>query len=166
MIKKTILALLIALPMSLFAQKFGVVEAEPVLTAMPEYTAMQTQINDASKKYEDELNRLKEQMNKQVTEYQALEKDAATPESIKERRIQEMQELDQKIQQFTNTAMQDLQRQQQQLMAPIEQKFMDACKSVGQEGGYTFIFPQGSALFVGSTVEDVTPLIKAKLGVK
>lgn len=166
MIKNVILALLIALPLSVFAQKFGVVETEPVLTSMPEYAAMQTQVNEASKKYEDELNKLKEEMNKKFTEYQALEKDTATPESIKERRMQEMQELDQKIQQFTNTAMQDLQRQQQQLMAPIEQKFMDACKAVGQEGGYTFILPQGMALYVGSTVEDVTPLIKAKLGIK
>lgn len=166
MIKNVIVALLIALPMSIFAQKFGIVETEPVLTSMPEYIAMQTQVNEASKKYEEELNKLKEEMNKKFTEYQALEKDTATPESIKERRMQEMQELDQKIQQFTNTAMQDLQRQQQQLMAPIEQKFMEACNSVGQEGGYTFIFPMGQALYTGATVEDVTPQVKAKLGIK
>ena len=59
----------------------------------------------------------------------------------------------------------DLQRQQQQLMAPIEQKVTDAIKAVGQEGSYTFIFQDGMALFAGSTVEDVTPAVKAKLGI-
>ena len=54
----------------------------------------------------------------------------------------------------------------QQLMAPIEQKVTDAIKAVGQEGSYTFIFQDGMALFAGSTVEDVTPAVKAKLGLK
>lgn len=166
MIKRLILAILIALPMSVFAQKFGVVDSENVITSLPDYTAMETQINEASKKYEDELSKLTEELNKKFTEYQALEKDATTPESIKERRMQEIQELDQKVQQFHNTAMQDLQRQRQQLMAPIQQKFLDACKAVGQEGNHTFIFPVGISLYDGAGVEDVTAAIKAKLGVK
>lgn len=166
MIKRLILAILIAMPMSIFAQKFGVVDSEGVITSMPSYAAMETQINEASKKYEDELAKLTEELNKKFTEYQALEKDTNTLESIKERRMQEIQELDQKVQQFHNTAMQDLQRQRQQLLAPIQQQFTEACKSVGQEGGFTFIFPIGISLYDGTGVEDVTAAVKAKLGVK
>lgn len=166
MIKRFVLALLIALPMTTFAQKFGVVEIESVITTMPDYTQVQSQLVDASKVYEDELGKLNEEMNKKITEYQALEQDATTPQAIKERRIQEINELDQKIQQFRNTATQDLQRQQQQLMAPIEQKFNAAVKAVGQEGGYTFIFPTGISLYDGTNVEDVTALVKAKLGIQ
>lgn len=164
MIKKLIIAILFALPMSVFAQKFGTVDVETIFQAMPEAEAMKTQIEKASKQYEDDFAKLQEEMNKKVTEFQALAAD--TPEPIKERRMQEMQELDQKIQQFRNTAMQDLQRQQQQLQAPIEQKIIDAIKSVGSEGSYTFIFPKGSALYDGTNVEDVTPIVKTKLGVK
>lgn len=166
MIKKLIFAVLIALPLSVFAQKFGVVDVETVITAMPEYTTVQTQMNDASKKYEDEYAKLNDELNKKAQELDELEKDAATPASIKERRVQEVQELYQKAQQFAATAREDLQRQQQQLMAPIEQKLQDAIKSVGQEGGFTFIFHKSMALYEGSDVVDATPLVKTKLGIK
>lgn len=166
MIKKIILAIVFALPMSVFAQKFGVVDVEAIITNMSEYAAVQTQVNAASQKYQEEFDKLQEEMNKKMTEYQNLDKDTTTPESIKERRIQEIQELNDKINQFRNTATQDLQRQQQQLMAPVEQKFNDALQAVGQEGGYTFIFPNGVALYTGSTAIDVTNEVKAKLGIK
>lgn len=166
MIKKLILAILFALPMSVFAQKFGVVDVEAIIPNMSEYAAVQTQVNAASQKYQEEFDKLQEEMNKKMSEFQNLEKDATTPESIKERRIQEMQELNEKINQFRNTATQDLQRQQQQLMAPVEQKFNDALKAVGQEGNFTFIFPLGVALYNGSDAIDVTADVKTKLGVK
>lgn len=165
MIKKIVLAILIAMPFCSFAQKFGIVDVETIITAMPEYTAMQTQINETSQKFQDEFDKLTEEMNKKVTEFQTLSQDATTPESIKERRMQEIQELDGKIQQFRNSASQDLQRQQAQLMSPIEQKFNEAVKTVGQEGNYTFIFQKGMSLYEGSDVVDVTPTVKAKLGI-
>lgn len=166
MIKKLILAILFALPMSVFAQKFGVVDVEAIIPNMAEYAAVQTQVNAASTKYQEEFDKLQEEMNKKMSEYQNLEKDATTPESIKERRIQEMQELNEKINQFRNTASQDLQRQQAQLMAPVEQKFNEAIQAVGQEGNYTFIFPVGVSMYTGKDAIDVTAEVKAKLGVK
>lgn len=165
MTKRTILALLIALPLSIFAQKFGIINIESIMQGMPEYTAMQNQIAEASKKYEDEFGKLKAEIDKKMTEYQQLDQDATTPQAIKERRIQEIQELDQKAQQFLNSAQQDLQRLQMQLGMPIQQKVLDATKAIGQEGGYVFIFPQGISFYEGSMVEDVTPIVAKRLGV-
>lgn len=166
MIKKILLAIIVALPATVFAQKFGTVNADAILQAMPEVTAMQTTISEASKKYEDEFSKLQEEMQKKITEYQTLEKDTTTPDALKERRMQDIQELDNKIQQFRNTASMDLQRQQQQLMAPIQQKVMTAIQTVGQEGNFTFIFENVVPVYVGTDVTDVTPLVKAKLGIK
>lgn len=164
MIKKILLALVIAFPTMAFAQKFGVITTDQLIQSLPEMKEVQTTLEASSKKYEDEFKNLQDEMQKKYTEFQSLEE--TTPSTIKDRRLQEMQELDQKIQQFRQTASEDLQRQQQQLMAPIEQKVTDAIKAVGQEGSYTFIFQDGMALFAGSTVEDVTPAVKAKLGLK
>lgn len=163
MIKRIILAALIALPLSIFAQKFGFADVEAIITTMPEFATVQQQLTDASNKYQLEFDGLNKEMEKKVTEYQGLEKDATTPETIKERRIQEIQDLQNKIDQFRNTVSQDLQRQQQQLMAPLEQKVQDAIKTVGQEGSYTFIFPKGFTLYDGTDVVDVTETVKAKL---
>lgn len=166
MLKKILIALLVVFPMTALAQKFGVVDYEEVAKTMPEFTQMQTQIAEASKKYEEENGKLTEEINKKLAELQQMDQDPNTLQSIKERRIQELNELDAKRQQFINSAHEDLQRMQAQLMAPIEQKFMDAIKAVGAEGGYTFIFPKGVSLYDGAGVEDVTNAVKAKLGTK
>lgn len=166
MIKKILLAIAIIFPMSALAQKFGVVEIETVFKAMPEYAAMETQLSDASKKYEDEFQKLRTELDKLYADFQAIADDANTPQSIKERRMQEIQERENKINQFRQTASQDLSRLQEQLIAPIQQKFVDAVKAVGQEGNYTFIFPneQNLLLYQGADVVNVTNAVKTKLG--
>lgn len=168
MLKKIILALLVALPMSAAAQKFGTVDINAVIEAMPEIAQMQTQLTEASQKYEAEFQKLIEEVNKLVTEYQTIADDPNTPQTIKDRRVQEITERQQKVEQFRNTATEDLQRQQNQLMAPIQAKMTDAIKAVGQEGGFTFIFPNEPTLILyqGADVIDVTALVKAKLGIQ
>ena len=160
----TVVAVALALPVIAAAQKFGTVDVNAIFTAMPETTAAQTQLQEANKKYEDEFKKLQEEVDKKYQEFQALPE--GTPESIKERRMQEIQELAQKIDTFRNTASQDLQRQQEQLMAPIQQKIVEAIKTVGQEGNYTFILENGVPAYSGTDVTDVTAAVKAKLGIK
>ena len=95
-----------------------------------------------------------------------LENDATTPKAIKDRRMQELQESYQKIQNFQQTAGQELQRTQESLMAPIMEKLQNAIKAVGAEGGFVFIYDSTSMLYNGNGVQDVSPLVKAKLGIK
>lgn len=164
MIRKILILLLIAMPMSLFAQKFAVINTQALLESMPDIKAVTEQMEAASKKYEDEFAKLREEFQKKYEEFQAL--DASTPETIKERRMQEMQELDAKIQQFQSTASQDLQRQHQQLMAPIQEKVVQAIQSVGAEGSYTFVFENNVPVYVGTDVVDITDQVKTRLGIK
>ncbi len=168
MLKKIIIALLVALPLSAAAQKFGTVDIDQVISAMPEVAEMQSQLTESSKKYEAEFQKLVEELNKLVTEFQAIQDDANTPQTIKERRMQDIQERQTKVEQFRNTATQDLQRQQEQLMAPIQAKMTEAIKAVGQEGGFTLVFPAdpGLVLYQGADVVDLTAAVKAKLGIK
>lgn len=165
MLKKLILVLAIALPLSVFAQKFGKVNVEDIIANMPESKAADAQLNEISKKYEAEYQKLMEEVNKLYTDYQAIQNDPNTPETIKERRMQEIQERGANVDKFRATAQQDLQRQQEQLMMPIQQKLTDAINAVGQEGNFTAIVPAGGVfLYEGPDVQDVTPLVKAKLG--
>lgn len=164
MIKKVLLAIMIALPMCLSAQtvKLGIVNTNTIFEAMPERAAAQTQLETASKTFEEEFKKLTDEMNKKYADFQAL--DASTPESIKERRMQELQELDSRIQQFRAQAQQDLERQQNQLMAPIQEKIQNAIKAVGSENGFTMIFQDIIPSYTGSDVVDVTTMVKTKLG--
>ncbi len=168
MIKKFLLALAVALPICGWAQapKFGTVDVDNIIPSMPEFVEAQAKINEASKTYESEYAKIDEELQKKYAEFQELSKDATTLQSIKERRLQDIQELDKKAQQFAQTAQADLQRQQAQLLQPIQEKVMTAIKAVGSENGFTMIFPEGAAAFTSSDVQDVTPLVKAKLGIK
>lgn len=163
MIKKLLVAIAILLPTCAFAQaKFGVVDAASIMELMPESKAAQDQLATISKQYEDEYAKLTEAINKQVQEFQGLAED--TPVAIRERRQQEIQDLDQRIQAFQQKAQQDLARKQQELVAPIQEKLVNAIKAVGADKGFTMIYPDGVAIYVGNDVIDVTPDVKAKLG--
>ena len=166
MFKKIILAILVALPLSAAAQKFGVVDVQDVFTAMPQTAEMQKQIEESSKKYETEFLKLQEEINKLYSDFQTIQNDPATPDAIKERRMQEIQERAASVEKFRQTATQDLERQQAQLMAPIQQSINDAISAVGKEGSFTFIFPNEPAmlLYQGADVVNVTALVKTKLG--
>ena len=64
MIKKLLLAVLIALPSLAFAQKFGIVNTQAIMQDMPEVKAAQAEMETASKKYDDEFKALQTEMQK------------------------------------------------------------------------------------------------------
>ncbi|MDE6309519.1 MAG: OmpH family outer membrane protein [Muribaculaceae bacterium] len=169
MIKKALLAIMLALPMLAAAQaqiKIGTVQIDPIVDAMPETAQMKTQLEADQKTYQDELEKLGAELDKKVAEYQKLAQDGTTPQSILERRMQEVQELQQKAQLFSNQAQQEMQRKYEQLMAPVQEKLTNAIKAVGAENGFTLILPEGVAAYQSTDVIDATPLVKARLGIK
>jgi outer membrane protein len=167
MLKKIALVLLLIVPMSVFAQKFGHVKSMDVITIMPEYTKAQTDIQAMQKQYEDEIKRATDELTKKYTEYQ--QEQANLPKNIQERRQKELQDLQEKGMQFQQDASQQLQKAYADSMEPIYKKFEDALKAVGQEGGYIYIFDlnRTDIPFVNeSQSTDVTAAVKTKLGLK
>ena len=169
MLKKLLLAAFVVAPMCLVAQvKLGYVNTQEIFNVMPEKATAESTLKTASDKYETEFKNLQTAFQKKAEEYDKTDKDASTPQAIKDRHMQELQDEYQKIQNFQQTASQDLQRQQEQLLAPITQKLQNAIQAVGAEGGYTFIFDQaaGAIIYTGTNAEDVSAKVKAKLGIK
>lgn len=165
MIKKILLALAIALPACAFAQdKFAMVDAQTVMTAMPEYKDAQDKLGAASKTFEDQLTTLRSELDKKVQEFQALPE--TTSEAIRADKAKELDSMQQRIETFYTNAQQELQRQQQTLMQPIQEKLVNAIKDFGKEQGYLMIFPDGVAIYTSDAVVDVTANIKSKLGIQ
>ena len=165
MLKKIALLLMLILPMSVFAQKFGHIKTQEILTAMPEYTKAQTDIQTMQQQYDDEMKRLGEELNKKFAAYQ--QEKANLPKNIQERRQKELQELNERGMQMQQDAQQQLQQSWMQMLEPIAKKIDDAIKAVGQEGGYVYIFDLNATQipFVNETLStDVTGAVKAKLG--
>ena len=167
MIKKFLLAAALAIPMLMSAQdlKIGIVDVDEVVQKLPDYTEAQNKFVETSKKYEDEFAKLQEELKRRYDEIQNMPQDEL--QVIQERKVKDFQEYQLKTQQFEQTAAQELQKVQQDLMAPIYQKVNNAIQSVGQEGGYSLIEAKVSqlVLYYANPVVDITPEVKAKLGV-
>ncbi len=163
--KRFILSILIALPILVSAQsaRFAVVDEKAVLESMPDYIFVERQLFKTSQKYHAEYDKMSAEIDKKFEDFQILNEQNAAPQAIRERRIQEIQNLQKRAQQFLETAEEDLVRQQRELIDPIKQRLKNCIKEIGTEQGFTFIFPADSPLFTGIEVEDLTDQVKEKI---
>ena len=164
--KKVLIMILMLAPLAAMAQKFGHVNSQEVIQAMPEYTKAKTEIDALQQQYEADLKGMQDEFTKKVKDYEA---NANTlPENIKQRRETELQEMDQKIRQSYQDNQQALAKASQEKMQVITTKVIDAIKAVGQAGGYVYIMDNPSGIpYISPTLStDVTAQVKAKLGIK
>jgi outer membrane protein len=170
MTKKLLIAIALILPFCVMAQdlKFGYFNRSDIFKSMPETVAASKKLDDVSKKYETELATMQTEYQKKGSDYVAVRD--SLPESIKTRRMAEIQDLEQRMQSFYQDSQKDIQKQQQDLIAPISTKLMNAVKAVGQENGFVYIFDtSANADLMYWSVDkcvDVTNLIRAKLNLK
>jgi len=164
--KKLLIMLLMCAPIAAFAQKFGHVNSQEIVQAMPEFTKARTDIEALTKQYEADLKSMQEELQKKS---EAYEKEQATlPANVKQRREQELQEMYQKIQQSYQDNQQALAKEQSEKMQAITSKVLAAIKEVGQAGGFVYIMDlTGGIPYISTTLStDVTAQVKAKLGLK
>jgi outer membrane protein len=164
--KKLIIAVLLAMPMAVFAQKFAHVNSVTIIQAMPEYTQAQTDIQNLQKQYEEELQKMQDELK---TKSDDFDKNQATmPEAVKQRRQQELQDLYQRMQQYYQTMQEELQKAQSEKMQAIQAKIVAAIKEIGVAGGYVYVMDTTSGIpFISETLStDVTNQVMTKLGIK
>ena len=145
--------------------KFGHVNTQEIIQAMPEFTKAQNEIKALQEQYEADLKSMNDEFQKKLEDYQ---KNGSTlPDNIKQRREQELQDMDTKIRQSYQDNQQALQKASSEKMQAIQAKVLDAIKAVGQAGSFTYIAEMGSLPYISTTLStDVTAQVKAKLGLK
>ncbi len=148
------------------APKFGHVNTQEIIQAMPEFIAARTEIEKLAEQYKADLKQMQDELEKKA---QAFEKEQASlPENIKQRRNQELNDLYQRIMQTGQDNDQALAKAQQEKMQAITSKVLEAIKGIGQEGGYIYIMEMGAGIpYISTTLStDLTAQVKAKLGLK
>ena len=145
--------------------KFGHVNTQEIIQAMPEYQKAQTEIKALQDQYEADLKSMQDELQKKG---EAFDKEQATlPDNIKQRRQQELQDMYTKIQQSFQDNQQALQKASGEKMQAIQTKVLDAIKAIGQAGGYVYIMENNSLPYISTTLStDVTAQVKTKLGLK
>ena len=162
--KITFLALLSVLTLSSIAQnKFGHINAQEILSLMPEYKV-------AGEKLENRKNTLQTQYGGMEAELQATFADyqnngESLDDLTKQDKESEIKNLQQRMQNFQQSAQQTLQDEEIELFEPVLAKARKAIEDVATEGNYTYIFDKsnGTILYAKES-EDVIDLVKKKLG--
>lgn len=159
--KKLLLMIMLMAPLATFAQKFGKVNTQTIMQALPEIAKINGELQAQQKTYENDLKNMQNELQRQNDAYEKGKSTMnATAQKQKE---QELQTLYQKIQQTYQDNSQALQKKQQDLMQPVVTKVRNAIDAVGKAGGYTFIFEDGVAVYTGTNVEDVTSKVQAEI---
>lgn len=162
--KKILLALMLMLPMSMMAQKFGHFNSQEIIPSMPEYAAAESELKTLATQLEEDLKRMQEELQNKFAEYEK-QRDAL-PENIRTRRESEIQQLQERFQQAYQDNQQTMQKKQSELMGNISQKVMNAVKKIGDAQGFVYIMDVTAGIPYISTVHstDITPELKKELG--
>ena len=170
MVKRVILVVLMIVPMMVMAQniKLGNEDKVAIFNAMPEKVEAEAQIKLLSDQYQKEYDLLRAEYNRKYADFQAMAIDNKTPGTIKERRMQELQENNDKIELFMKSVSADLEKKEQEFIAPLKKKIDEAVAAVGEAGGYLLIYDVNDTkiAYASDVFEDVTPLVKAQLNMK
>lgn len=168
MIKKFLLVAALVLPMLASAQtlKIGIVDTTEILSTLPDTKEANDKLVETTQKYEDEYGKLQEEMKRKYDELANMGEDELP--AIRERKTRDFQEYQLKIQQFEQNAAEELQKYNQELMAPIIQKIRNAIESVSKEGGFSLVQDNNPQIifYHEAPVVDITNDVKAKLGIQ
>ncbi|MBS2097141.1 OmpH family outer membrane protein [Carboxylicivirga linearis] len=148
-----------------FAQelKFGHIDVQKVLTELPAKLEADKTLQGEATKLQNQLQVMQSELEKMYTDYMT-QKDSL-PDLIRATKEKEIQDKDQRLQQYSQMAQQEINKKEQQLLAPIVQKLQTAIDEVGQEQGLIYIFDISSQVVVYHSDKsiDCSELVKAKM---
>lgn len=161
-----ILTLLVALPMSVFAQKFGHFNSTDIILYMPEYAAAQSRLQAQAKVYEDQLQEMQDELKLKADAY---DKEKATmTDTQKQEREKELTAKNEIMQNYYQQSQKELEKAQQEERSKLSDKINQAIEEIGKTGGFVYIMDTTAGIpYISKTLSvDVTEQLKKKLGVK
>ncbi|MCE4564157.1 OmpH family outer membrane protein [Maribellus sp. CM-23] len=148
--------------------KFGHIDLQGLIQVMPERTAAEEEFNKFQAELEEILGDMQNQLQTKYAEFEQLGADAS--EIKKNAKVAEVQDIQQRIQNYQVTAQQQLQQKQGELLQPVFDKAEKAIEEVAKEKGLIYVFDAGVAnrtiLYKSNQSLDLLPLVKAKLGIQ
>lgn len=142
------------------------VNTAELLKVFPERNQATQYLLALSDNYKQELELMQNEYNKKYADYITYQSSLA--ENIKLRRMQELTELENKMQQFMELAQKDIEIQETGLLEPLKEQIKEAIHQVGIERGYTVIYDLANPgiIFVTPSAVDANPFVMQKLGIQ
>lgn len=163
-IKLTLVALLAVCSTSLYAQKFGRINYQELIQAMPEMDSVRINMEAATTEYQEHLESLQVELNNKVNDFQKAP--ATMSDAVRQLKQREIQELQERLQQYYEIAQEELNKTQMALYTPIEAKANEAIKKVCKADGIVVAFHSASVAYIDEDqTVDILPKVKAELGI-
>lgn len=163
-LKSALFTLVFGFSTSLFAQKFGYIDANELLTLMPEKAGAEIQIQNYAKELEAQLKTMTAEFDSKVADYQS--KSATMTEAIKKTKEKELMDLQERIKEFQSTAQGEIEKKQNELLQPMIEKARKAIEEVAKENKFTYVFDSGAGLLLYKPEgDDISPLVRKKLNI-
>ncbi|MFM9057071.1 MAG: OmpH family outer membrane protein [Bacteroidota bacterium] len=145
--------------------KFGHVNSTQLLSLMPETKSADSSLQKFGLSLENQLKTMTGEYQNKISDFKSKEASMADP--IKEAKLREISDLEERIQTFQESAQSSMQKKKEELYTPILKKAEEAINAVAKENKYSYIFDTGAgSLLFAQESDDVLPLVKGKLGLK
>lgn len=166
MLKKLVILLFAIAPLGAFAQemKIAYINTNQVFSLMPEVKDADTKLTAKQTEIKTSLQSIQDEYNKKVEEFKAST--AEVTAAVAADRKKQLEQLEERYQNFLQSSDTELQQLRQSLLAPVQQKLQTAIKAVGDEQGYAYILEASALPYIGAKAIDLTEPVKAKLGIK
>ena len=146
-----------------FAQKFGHVNSNELLSIMPEKVQAEKDFQAYTQQLEEQLQKMSKELQAKYADYQANQPNMSEP--IKKAKENEIRDMEGRIQEFRAGAEEDLAKKETELLEPIITKVKNAIEEVAKEGQYTYVFDSSAGfLLYAKDSEDIMSKVKKKLG--
>jgi outer membrane protein len=170
MIAASILAVIFmasAITLQAQQQRFAYVDTEYILNNIPEYSDAQEELNTFSKRWENEIAKLYEQVEAMYRDYQT--QSVLLPEDLKRKKENEILEKEREaknlqIKYFGPEG--DLFKKRQELIQPIQEKIFNAIQDIADTRNYAFIFDKasGATILYASPRNDISDDVLDEIG--
>ena len=149
---------------TLFAQKFGRIDYEAIIVTMPEFATFQTDLQKVYSDFSEHIQGMQVERNRKMDEAQNLPE--GTSETTRQLRAREIMELEQRINDYAQTADQGIQQAQAELIKPLRDKADAAIAKICKAQSIIVVFQTGSVIYIDeSQTTDITAAVKTELGI-
>ncbi len=143
--------------------KLGHIDTNELLRMMPGRDSAQVELERYARELESTFVAMQSEFQTKYQDY--LEKQGTFSDLIRQSRERELQSLQERIQDFQESAQQDLVNQENKLLSPIVEKARTAISDVAKEHGFTYVFDTSMGFLLHwENGENLMPLVKTKLG--
>jgi|ERR1035437_6706959 outer membrane protein len=145
--------------------KFGHVELQTLIQAMPENLTARANFEKVQASLEAQSAAMQKEAQEKYKEFIALSQTKDANEALVKAKQDEVQSIQERIQTFNQTAEESLRKEQDKQFQPVIEKARKAISDVAKEQGLIYVFEANNLYYHSEQSIDLTPLVKAKLGI-